>query len=222
MILSKILSSFLAVMFSMNPSTVSAHNLDPNFDNPFQLKRDIESLESSGQFQEAIALQQKYLKVGTEPCRQMALSLETRLLPQPFPLLPNAEALLKRSLQSKTLKEKIKLAIECTERFPNFEFGHLHLARIYSINMWDKKAEEECLKAHALAPANEMVLHQLGAIYIHRRKEKKARAVYEQIVKLNPKDLDADFFFMEMNQSDGKLSNLQLIDRKEIKHASNP
>jgi tetratricopeptide (TPR) repeat protein len=215
--LNTILLGTLTTILITNQSTALAHNLDPNFDNPFQLRRDTESLVLGGQFQKAIALQKKYIEAGTEPCRKMVATLTTTDLPIPFASLPDAEELFQQSLKAKNLNEKIRLAKVCTKTYPNFEYGHLLLAKIYSVNMWDKKAEIECLKAHAIAPSNIMILRQLGIISIHRRKAKQARSVYEQIVKARPHDLDADCFFMEMNQPNGKISNLELFDRNEVK-----
>lgn len=218
----KAYSILLLTLLNLTQCPAFAHDLDPKFENPFQLRRDVAAYIENAKFTDAIAIQQKYLEKGNEQCRQMALFLRTAYFPKELPPPPGAEAILQQAVATQSLKEKIRLAGECVKTYPAFEFAHVALASAYSLNMEDSKAEKESLEAASIAPFNEMVLSQLGIVYIHRGQAKKARRVYERILKINPKNLDADAFFCEMNQKDGKLSNLMVFSRRDIKCLFDP
>lgn len=209
----------LMATFTFSQSLAFANDLDPKYENPFQLSRDVATSIGHFNFTEAMVIQQKYLEMGNEECRQKILSLRSSMFPRVLPVPPKAEALLKEVVATKSWKEKIKLAKECVDSYPEFEYGHLALANLYSINMEDSKAEKECLKALSIAPSNVVILIQLGIIYIDKGEATKARRTYEQLLKVDPKNLDADAFFGEMNRKDGKLSNLRVFSRQDVKRA---
>lgn len=209
----------LVAFMTLSQELVFAHNLDPNFENPFQLRRDVAASIDHFNFTEAIAIQGKYFEVGNEECRRMALFLRSAYLPKELPVPPRAEALLKEVDVTKSWKEKISLAKECANSYPDFEYGHFALAYLYSINLEDSKAEKECLKALSIAPSNVEVLTMLGIIYINKGETMKARRTYEQLLKLDPKNIDAAAFFGEMNRKDGKLANLRVFNRQDVKRA---
>ena len=212
----------LVSFFTLSQRLAFAHDLDPKFENPFQLRRDVVSSIGNCKFTEAIAIRQKYLDVGKESCRQMASYLRSAYLPKELPPPPEAEKMLQQFMASDSFKERIELATKCTQAYPEFEFAHLALASIYSLKLEDSKAEKECLKAYAIAPSNQLVLRMLGIIYIHKGDLMKARRTYEQLLKVDPKDMDADAFFCEMNRKDGKLSNLAVFSRQDVKHLLKP
>lgn len=218
----KAYSILLLTLLNLCRCPAFAHGLDPKFENPFQLRRDVAANIENAKFTDAIDIQQKYLEKGNEQCRQMALFLRTAYFPKKLPPPPAAEVILQQTVATQSLKEKVRLARECVKAYPSFEFAHLALASAYSLNMEDSKAEKECLEAASIAPSNEMVLSQLGIIYIHRGQVKKARRVYERILKIDPKNIDADAFFGEMNRRDGKLSNLMVFSRRDIKSCFDP
>ncbi|MFA7335143.1 MAG: hypothetical protein WC028_00060 [Candidatus Obscuribacterales bacterium] len=212
----------LAAIFTLNNNCAIGHNLDPGFENPFQLSRDVDSLINDCKYQEAVSLQQKYLKFGSESCRQMALTFQSSYLPTSLPVPPNAEDLLRQAKQSLSLTEKIRLAKECVKRYPSFEYGYVELSKSYLLNRMDRAAERESLKAVSIAPSNVVALSVLGSVYVYIGNEKKARLFYERLLKVDPKDIDALAFFDEMNRKDGKLSNLVVLDRNKVKQCYLP
>jgi len=117
---------------------------------------------------------------------------------------------------SKELSRIQGLLKRCVTSFPNSEYAHIKLSEIYFLSMQDSMALSEARKAVALAPENLDALCNLGRCFIYFGQKAEALNTFNTIRNIDPKDLAASDFFYMMEQANGDISALKVIDRASL------
>jgi predicted Zn-dependent protease len=207
----------ICILFAL--SSVPASCATPTQSDPYVLKNRVIGLTYDYKFTAAQNAIDDYNRAADAKYATMVKSIELHYMPR-SKLSPSAEEALQKvsSLDSVLANSRsLDLCKQCVRQYPQSEYAHIMLSRLYFWQLKDSLAVSEARKAVEIAPENLHALenHFNCCVYAHRKKD--AAKVLSAIVKTDPRhQLGADFGATQ-GQSGGDDFFDPLIDRSALK-----
>lgn len=206
---------FLLLALSSVNSSCAASKLS----DPYVLKNKIIGLTCDYKFTAAQNAIDDYNSSADPKFETMVKAIELHYMPR-SKLTPTAEEALQKvsSLDSILANSRsLELCKQCVRQYPQSEYAHIMLSRLYFWQLKDSLAFSEARKAVEIAPENLHALENLFQCCVYAHRKRDAANVLSAIVKTDPRhQLGADFSATR-GQSGADDFFDPLIDRRALK-----
>lgn len=207
----------ICILFAL--SSVPASCATPTQSDPYVLKNKVISLTYDYKFTAAQNAIDDYNRAADAKFETMLKAIELHYMPR-SKLSPSAEAALQKvSSMDSVLANRLSLELckQSVKRYPQSEYAHIMLSRLYFWQLKDSLAVSEARKAVEIAPENLHALENLFKCCVYAHRKKDAAKVLSAIEKTDPRHQLGAEFVATQGQSGGDDFFDPLIDRSVLK-----
>ena len=210
----RVLIPALMLLWSANSSSAIAKVFEE-----YVLKYKVINLTNEFKFSEARNAINDYVRSNEAPVAEMLKAIELHYMPRSKLTPAEEEALQKVSSLDSILanSRSLELCKQCVRQYPQSEYSHIMLSRLYFWQLKDSLAVSEARKAVEIAPENLHALENLFTCCVYAHRKKDAAKVLSAIVKTNPRHQLGAENGSRRGKSGSDDSFDPLIDRRALK-----
>lgn len=186
----RVCSSLLIALSSANSSCAASKLSDP-----YVLKNNVIGLTYDHKFTAAQNALDDYKRSADSKFESMVKAIDLHYMPRSKLTPAEEEALQKVSSLDSILanSRSLELCKQCVRQYPQSEYAHIMLSRLYFWQLKDSLAVSEARKAVEIAPENLYALENLFKCCVFAHRKKDAAKALSAIVKTDPRNqLGAD------------------------------